>query len=169
MTRPGVEIRLVGPGEHERAGAVVVAAYQALPGHHSTPEYDLELADVARRAAETEVYVAVLGEPDQMIAGCVTFVPDMASPWAEMVEAGESAVRMLAVDPAAQGHGIGSALLGKCIERARALGSTALFLHSTPWMRVAHGMYERAGFVRVPERDWLPVPDVPLLAYRLAL
>jgi hypothetical protein len=36
-------------------------------------------------------------------------------------------------------------------------------------MRSAHHLYERLGFERVPERDWVPVPDVPLLAFRLAL
>ena len=44
-----------------------------------------------------------------------------------------------------------------------------MFLHSTPWMEAAHRLYGSMGFVRVPERDWLPVPDVPLLAFRLAL
>jgi hypothetical protein len=36
-------------------------------------------------------------------------------------------------------------------------------------MTTAHRLYEQAGFVRVPERDWRPVPTVPLLAFRLAL
>jgi ribosomal protein S18 acetylase RimI-like enzyme len=168
--RTSAEVRLVRPGEHEEAGAVVLAAYRALPGSNSSPGYDLVLADVGRRAEEAEVYVAVAGAPaGKGVLGCVTFVPDMTSPWAEMVEPGESAVRMLAVDPAAQGRGIGRALLEQCIARGRELGSSALFLHSTPWMVVAHGLYERSGFVRVPERDWRPVPEVPLLAYRLEL
>jgi hypothetical protein len=36
-------------------------------------------------------------------------------------------------------------------------------------MEAAHHLYESAGFVRLPERDWLPVPEVPLMAFRLAL
>ncbi|MHB8505403.1 MAG: GNAT family N-acetyltransferase, partial [Acidimicrobiales bacterium] len=72
-------------------------------------------------------------------------------------------------DPAAQGRGAGSALLDACVERARAAGRTAVFLHSTPWMTAAHRLYARAGFERVPSRDWLPVPEVPLLAFRLAV
>ena len=36
-------------------------------------------------------------------------------------------------------------------------------------MDAAHRLYQRNHFVRVPERDWLPEPDVPLLAFRLAL
>jgi ribosomal protein S18 acetylase RimI-like enzyme len=124
--------------------------------------YARELADVGRRAAEAEVLVAV----DGGLVGCVTFVPDPASPWAEGLHAGESSIRMLAVDPSAQGRGAGGALLAACLERARSLERTAVFLHSTPWMHAAHHLYGRAGFVRVPARDWLPSPDVPLLAFR---
>ena len=36
-------------------------------------------------------------------------------------------------------------------------------------MRPAQRLYERAGFVREPQRDWSPVPDVHLIAYRLDL
>jgi GNAT superfamily N-acetyltransferase len=169
------EVRPVRPSEYHRAGALVVAAYAALPGSHSSPEYDRELADVERRVTGAEVLVAVEtespGDPDETgpLLGCVTFVPDSSSPWAELLEEGESGVRMLAVDPAAQGGGVGGQLLTACIDRARALGRRALVLHSTPWMTVAHHLYERAGFVREPARDWLPVPEVPLRAYRLDL
>jgi hypothetical protein len=36
-------------------------------------------------------------------------------------------------------------------------------------MRAAHRLYERAGFVRMPERDWSPAPGTTLLAYGLAM
>ncbi len=162
---PDVQVRPVGPDEYELAGRIVVRAYESLPGNHMTGGYAEVLADVGRRAGEAEVLVAVGPE----LLGCVTFVPDSSSPWAELLGPGEAGVRMLAVDPSAQGRGVGRALLSACIERARQLGRAALFLHSTPWMEVAHHLYESAGFVRLPERDWFPVPEVPLLAFRLAL
>ena len=161
-----IEVRPVRPEEHDAAGRLVVAAYRALPGSHMTGGYETELADVARRAAEAEVLVAA---GDGALAGCVTFVPDHRNPWAEGLRPDEASIRMLAVDPAAQGRGAGCALLDACTDRARALGRGAVFLHSTPWMTAAHHIYERAGFVRVPDRDWTPVPDVPLLAFRLDL
>ena len=185
-----MQIRPVRPEEHLSAGHVVLSAYDALPGSHMTEEYAGFLADVARRSVEAEVLVAVgqvavgqvavgqfavgqvaVGQVavGQGLLGCVTFVPDASSRWAEMMAEDESGVRMLAVNPAAQGHGIGQALLGACIGRARELGRGGLFLHSTPWMPVAHHLYEKAGFARVPERDWRPIPEVPLLAFRLDL
>lgn len=160
-----VEIRPVSPAEYEAAGRLVVAAYAALPGGHSDDEYDAELAAVARRAIEAEVLVAL--EPE--LVGCVTLVPDADSPWAELLEEGEAGIRMLAVDPASWGRGIGRLLIEACIARARRLGRRAVVLHSTPWMEAAHHLYVTSGFERLPERDWLPVPDVPLLAFRRPL
>jgi ribosomal protein S18 acetylase RimI-like enzyme len=161
-----MEVRRLRVGEHDAASVLVVAAYRALPGAHMSGGYELDLADVARRDAEADVLVAVDGRD---LIGCVTFVPDSANPWAEELEDGEASIRMLAVDPAAQGRGVGRALLDACEQRAHSLGRRAIFLHSTPWMAAAHRLYARIGFVRVPERDWLPVPEVPLLAFRLDL
>jgi ribosomal protein S18 acetylase RimI-like enzyme len=161
-----VEVRLIHAGEFEAAGRLVVAAYEALEGSHMTGEYATELADVARRAQEADVFVAAEGSELQ---GCVTFVPDASNPWAEGLVDGEASIRMLAVDPEAQGKGAGRALLDACVHQAHALGRSAVFLHSTPWMTAAHHLYDRAGFIRVRDRDWLPIPEVPLLAFRLDL
>ena len=162
---PGVQVRPVEPDEYELAGRIVLSAYESVPGNHMTGGYAEVLADVGRRAGEAEVLVAVGPE----LLGCVTFVPNGSSPWAELLGPGEAGVRMLAVDPSAQGRGVGRALLNACIERACQLGRAGLLLHSTPWMEAAHHLYESAGFVRLPERDWLPVPEVPLMAFRLVL
>lgn len=167
-----MEVRPVRPDEYERAGELVVAAYRALPGAHLSGDYAELLADVARRAVEAEVLVAVdvdgaRGPVD--VLGCVTFVPDSSSPWSELLEDREAGIRMLAVHPDAQRRGAGRGLVRACIGRAEALGRVALVLHTTPWMRAAHALYEDLGFVRLEERDWTPVPEVPLLAYRLEL
>jgi ribosomal protein S18 acetylase RimI-like enzyme len=144
----------------------VVAAYAAVPGGDLSAAYEESLRDVARRAAEADVLVAVNGCG---LFGCVTFVSDAANPWAEQLEEDEASIRMLAVDPAVQRQGAGRALLDASILRAHELGRGGLFLHSTPWMAAAHRLYGLAGFVRAPERDWLPVPEVALLAFRLDL
>jgi GNAT superfamily N-acetyltransferase len=164
-----MRVRLVQPGEYERVGQLVVAAYRALPGGHTLGDYAAELADVARRAGKAEVMVALVGDDEDGLVGSVTFVPDASSPYAEHLGPGEAGVRMLAVAPRAQGRGVGRALVDACIGRAKELQRTALILHTTPWMTTAHHLYEASGFDRFPDRDWAPVPEVPLLAYRLAL
>jgi ribosomal protein S18 acetylase RimI-like enzyme len=160
-----VEVRPVKSEEFTEAGQVVVAAYAALPGAHLSGGYADELADVAGRVNDSEVFVAV----DTRVIGCVTLVPDRFSSLAEELEDGEAGIRMLAVDPGNQRRGVGQALLAACIKRGIQLRRRGLVLHTTPWMTAAQQLYERAGFVRIPQRDFTPIPDVPLVAFRLPL
>ncbi len=53
----------------------------------------------------------------------------------------------------------------RCEERARAHGATRMLLSSLADMAAAHRVYGRLGYVRLPERDWSPMPDVHLIAY----
>ena len=159
-----VEVRPAAPGDYERVGRLTVAAYAALPGRPVGAAYEEELRAVARRAAGAVVLVAV---EDGQVRGAVTYVPDPDSPWAEGLLEGEASVRMLAVDPAAQGRGAGTALLEACVDLARVSGRARVVLHSTPWMTAAHRLYRRLGFRRAPERDWQPLPHVPLLGFVL--
>ena len=74
-------------------------------------------------------------------------------------------IRLLAVAPAARGHGIGAALVRECLHRARQSGAAAVTLHTTEMMRVAMQMYERMGFVHTPELDFHPVPEITIKGY----
>lgn len=163
---PATVVRPVGPHQYEEAGAVVVDAYRAVLGTKLSIAYAAELADVAARVSGATVLVAVDGEGS--VVGCVTYVPDPTSPWAEDLRAGEAAIRMLAVAPTAQGQGLGRRLTEACIIRARQAGASALALHSTEEMGVAHALYRSLGFERAPDRDWEPEPGIWLLAFLLS-
>lgn len=164
-----MEIREIEDGEADRAGDIVVAAYRALGGAPPIDEngYADELRDVERRVYEAVVLVAV--DDAGGLVGCVTYVPDEKSPLAEGLAPGEASMRMLGVAPAARRRGVGRALVEACVARARAAGKQRVFIHSGAWMREAHAMYQSLGFVRVPERDWTPAPDVPLYGFALDL
>ncbi|MDQ1713686.1 MAG: hypothetical protein QOE45_3136 [Frankiaceae bacterium] len=123
------------------------------------------MRDVAHRAAHAEVLVATdVGR----VLGSVTNVPD-GGPYGEIAERGEAEFRMLAVDPAAQGRGVGEALVRAVVEDARRRGRRRVVLSSGTWMAAAHRIYGRLGFTRLPERDWTPVPGIALRAYALDL
>lgn len=158
-------IRRPLPAELAPLGDLVVAAYHAIGALEGDDEYVPELRDVARRDREAVVLAAV-DDATGALLGCITYVPDPANPWAEHLREGEASIRMLAVDPAAQGRGAGTALVAACLDRARAEGRTGVFLHSLPIMTAAQRIYDRFGFRRVPERDWV-FPDFLLLGFEL--
>jgi ribosomal protein S18 acetylase RimI-like enzyme len=164
-----VIIRPVQPAEYEELGALTLDAYTTLDGHVHEPEYEAELADVRTRAEAPSTIVLVAVDGDGRVLGGVTHVSDHRSPFAEGVPDDASAIRMLAVSRGVQGRGTGDALVRACIERAQADGKSSVVLHTTPWMTTAHRLYDRLGFRRDADRDWMPSPDVPLLGYRLDL
>ncbi|MGD0019391.1 MAG: GNAT family N-acetyltransferase [Candidatus Limnocylindrales bacterium] len=157
-------IRPVRPDEHEALGELTVAAYHALEDvMHHQDAYDRRLRDVARRAETSCVLVAVT--PAGELLGGVTYVSGPDDPYSEELREGEAGIRMLAVDPARQRQGVGRALTKECLARARAAGRRRLVLHTGAWMPDAIRLYERMGFVRVPELDFVPVPGIDLIAY----
>ncbi|MGH9242860.1 MAG: GNAT family N-acetyltransferase [Acidimicrobiales bacterium] len=164
-----MRIRAVRPREYERVGEITVAAYAAVDGYVSEPDYEVELRDVGGRAGARATAVLVAVDDDGTVLGGVTYVSDLTSPFVEHDIDGAAGIRMLAVDPAAQGRGVGRALTEACLARARAEGRCEVVLHSTQWMVTAHRLYERLGFVRDPDLDFAPVPDIELRAFRLRL
>jgi ribosomal protein S18 acetylase RimI-like enzyme len=166
-----IVIRPARPAEFETVGEITAQAYlrDGLLDFGEDDAYLAKLRDVAKRAAHAQVLAAVRGAD---VLGGVTFVPS-GGPMAEISGPSEAEIRMLAVAHAARGRGVGEALVRACVDRARALpGCTAVVLSTQRTMRTAHRLYERLGFVRTPERDWNPLPevyDIQLLAYRLTL
>jgi len=159
--------RLTFDDDLELFGKIVLSSYLALPGHPADASYDNELADVGARVRDGVVFGAF---EDSAPRGCVTYVEDASSPYAEDLLDGEASFRMLGVSTEAQGRGVGEALVVHCLDQARASGRSAVFIHTGDWMATAHRLYRRLGFVHVPERDW-PVPEygIVLLGYRYLL
>jgi len=163
-----VTVRPVHTSELAAVGELTVHAYAADGFVCSGERYADRLRDVATRAREAEVYVGVLPEHPDAIAGTVTFCPQ-GSPWCELAQPGEGEFRMLAVAPQARRRGVAEALVGACLERAEELGYSAVVLSSLPVQQAAHRIYERLGFRRTPDLDWSPEEGVGLVAYRLEL
>ncbi|MGW1782216.1 GNAT family N-acetyltransferase [Streptomyces sp. NPDC002143] len=166
-----IRIRAVRPTEHDALGELTARAYldDGLLDFGESDEYLHELKDVAKRTAAAEVLVAVEGDA---VLGGVTFVPSGGA-MADIARPGGAEIRMLAVAREVRGRGAGEALVRACLDRARAAeGCTAVVLSTQRTMAAAHRIYERLGFVRTPERDWNPLPqldDITLLAYKLTL
>jgi len=76
-------------------------------------------------------------------------------------------IRMLVVDPAFRGKGIGRALSDACIARAKRDGSPIIALHTSPIMSVALPMYLKMGFVKA--YDAPPIFGVAYAVYTKAL
>lgn len=158
-----IEVRPADGSEYDRVARIMLDAYGAVPGFRLDEPYAAELADVAGRSASTTLLVAV--DDDAGVVGAVTYLDDATSPYAQTMQHGEAALRMLAVDPAFQGRGAGAALVEACKARASEAGVARLVLHTTEWMTAGQRLYRRHGFFRSPERDAVVGEGIQLLGY----
>jgi len=165
-----VIVRDALPGELAEVGEIRVAAYVA-DGFMSPDSGYAPTLRALGADGDGQILVAIdegTDEGDGRILGTVTL-----QFWPHGGEIGvgrdEAEIRALAVVPGQQGRGTGTALLNAVIERAGRAGVRRLLLLTQQEMKTAQRMYQRAGFLRLPERDWTPVEGVVLLAYSLAL
>ncbi len=145
-----VRIREALPAEYGEVAQLTVDAYREY-AERMPPEtwaqYEIDLADVSRRAETAAILVA---EADGTLVGALAYFSAgkrdsdwLAADWAYF--------RALGVAPNHRGLGIGRALTQACIDRARVEGAGGLGLHTTEVMPLAREMYERMGFVQHAE------------------
>jgi ribosomal protein S18 acetylase RimI-like enzyme len=157
---PSPSVQLARPADFDRIAELTVGVY--VDGGLVSQGYTAELADVAGRSTRSELLV--VRDTDERVVGSVALV--LAGDFGEVTASDdEAAFRMLVVDPAVQGRGIGELLVTSCLDRARAAGRRRMVLSTGPPMTAAHRLYERLGFSRLPERDWSPVPGTDLLVF----
>ena len=169
MENRGLIIRNARPDESDDVSLLLRDAYRQYENFfrpETWKSYLEDIMDVPSRLGKSDLIVAEL---DRRMAGCVTLYLDGSQSFPEAWPGGWAVVRLLAVHPAYRDQGIGRALMEECIHRCRQAKIAAIGLHTTEVMDVARQMYERMGFVRVPEFDFHPAPGVTVMAYSLQL
>ncbi|WP_022889971.1 GNAT family N-acetyltransferase [Agromyces italicus] len=161
-------IRPVRPEEFAAEAELIVRAFAAGPYGHlpKSAERAAFEADTTGRAAAGEVLVAV-GD-DGGVVGTAS-VLRAGTPYARVAVDGEAEIRLLSVDPAEQGSGVGAALMRASLEAALEWGATALVLDTGTRNVRAQALYERLGFERASERDATVGAGVDSLVYRFPL
>ena len=167
-------IAVARPDQYTAIGELLVQTYSALPGMPrilDQPEYYARLRDVGARAsnAAITVYVALSAAGD--LLGSVDFIHSMdqyGSGGSATTVADAAGIRLLAVAEAYRGGGMGKRLTGVCIERAAAMGKSQVILHTTRAMATAWTMYERLGFVRSEDLDFMQ-GELQVYGFRLRL
>ncbi|WP_303310350.1 GNAT family N-acetyltransferase [Hymenobacter sp. BT730] len=174
MTQQAYPIRNARPEEFEQIGKLLVQVYSQLEGFpkpEEQPAYYHMLSAIGEvtRNPGTELLVAV--SPDDRIAGVVVFFSDMqyyGSGGIATQEKHAAGFRLLAVDPATRGQGVGKLLTRACIRKAKELHRAQVIIHSTKAMQVAWQMYEALGFKRAEELDFMQ-GSLPVFGFRLLL
>jgi predicted N-acetyltransferase YhbS len=153
------------PADYSEVRRITREAYLHA-GHFSADHPYMSVLDgVEHRAEHAEVWVA---EASGAVVAAVTLT-FAGQPYSEIAHDNELEFRMLAVDPAVQGNGVGRAVVRRVIDHAQALPDiSGISITSATFMERAHGLYESLGFRRAPARDWyVPGENVLLWVFRL--
>jgi GNAT superfamily N-acetyltransferase len=167
-------IREIHPSEHATLGQLMVEVYSRLAGFPTPaeqPGYYAMLANIGAFTHKQAAKVLVAIAPERGLVGGVVYFGDMAeygSGGTATAIKNASGIRLLGVGEAARGLGVGKALTTACIDLARAKGHAQVVLHTTQAMTTAWGMYEKLGFARSPDLDFMQ-GELPVFGFRLAL
>ncbi|WP_238345998.1 GNAT family N-acetyltransferase [Luteimonas saliphila] len=167
-------IRDVHSSEFEALGRLMVGVYSSLEGFPTPaeqPRYYEMLADIGRLSEKPSTHVLVALSGDGRLVGGIVYFDDMAqygSGGSATSIRDAAGIRLLGVDPAFRGSGAGKALTLACIQRARERGHSQVILHTTQAMTVAWRLYEKLGFVRSGDLDFLQ-DNLPVFGFRLGL
>jgi len=161
MESSQIQIRVAQPSELPDVGNLMITVYSQLegfPSRQEQPSYYEQFNNLPSltKAGDTQVIVAIT---NGIIVGAIIFYPDVkhygAGGEATTSLANTAAIRLLAVSVGAKGKGIGRMLTEHCIAKAQAAKCSQLILHTTEFMPTALSLYEKFGFERFPDIDFM--------------
>jgi ribosomal protein S18 acetylase RimI-like enzyme len=163
-----IEVRPARAEELTAAGEVVAAAY--LNDLRVSSWYADRLRDTAARAAHATLLVAVDTRDRDTVLGSLTYARG-GTRYAQVAGGDECEIRMLGVRPDSRGRGVGELLVRAAMAQGTADGAVRMVLSTQTEMAAAHRLYERLGFTRRPDLDWVPEQDrsVQLIGYERVL
>lgn len=174
MSKQEYLVRNAIPGEFDRIGKLMVQVYSQLEGfpkESEQPDYYKMLSNIGEFTNKPGTELLVATSTEGKLAGAVVFFSDMkyyGSGGTATLEQNASGFRLLAVDPLTRGQGIGKLLTIECIRKAKTKNLHQMIIHSTMAMQTAWKMYEKFGFKRSEDLDFMQ-GQLPVYGFRLLL
>jgi GNAT superfamily N-acetyltransferase len=171
---PALQIRDIRKAEFKAFGQLLVEVYSSLPGFPTPaeqPNYYQMLANIGNFTEKKDARVLVSILDGCGLVGGVVYFGDMAeygSGGIATTVRDAAGIRLLGVSPKHRGLGTGKALTLACIRLAKEHGHSQVILHTTKAMQVAWQLYERLGFQRSIDLDFLQ-GELPVFGFRLRL
>jgi GNAT superfamily N-acetyltransferase len=154
---PTIEV-VTTPDDYAEAGRLIRAYLDSLPFEVTFQDVDVELRELPQRYGPPKG-IALLARHAGRAIGVVA-LKDLGEGICEM--------KRLYVEPGARGLGAGRMLVEAIVDEGRRLGYDAMRLDTyPPAMQAAGAMYQRLGFVDIPNYNGNPIAGVRFMELRL--
>ncbi|WP_050182644.1 GNAT family N-acetyltransferase [Domibacillus robiginosus] len=166
-----IAIRQALPGEIESIREQRIKSYEEHAKKIPAEHWEALKSAVSSNADEQEGVELIVAVEEEEVIGSVALFPARSDAYKGLVDMLDyPEIRMLAVTPQARNKGAAKALINECIRRTKESGHSYIGLHTADFMEAAVHLYERLGFVRLPQFDFEPAGDgIIVKAYRLAV
>ncbi len=167
----GFTIRNAKNDEFGAVGELMVKVYSSLsdfPKIEEQPEYYKMLKNVGELTKNPNVELIVAVSKQGKLGGAVVYFHDMkdyGSGGSATREKNACGFRLLAVESQLRGLGLGKDLTLACIKRGERSHSEQIIIHTTRAMKTAWGMYEKLGFRRSEDLDFMQ-EQLPVFGFR---
>ena len=174
MKKVSYKLGFAAPNEYTEIGASMADVYSSLegfPSREDQPNYYSLFDNLATLVGNPATDLITARTHSGELLGSVIYFADMkfyGSGGTATTLLNTSGLRLLAVNPEARGNGVGRALTPKCIELAHEKQQSQVALHTTQYMNSAWALYEKMGFKRFEEIDFLQ-GELPVSGFRLVL
>jgi GNAT superfamily N-acetyltransferase len=159
-----IRVRDYAASDADDLNRIAVAAFSEFRDHYR--DWPTMLAGLSKTADLSTSGEVIVAEFQNRLAGAVAYFGP-SRPKAAFFDQRWPIIRMLVVDPACRGNGLGRILSAECIARAKRDGSPVIALHTSPIMTTALPMYLRMGFVKACDAP--PIHGVSYAVYTKAL
>ncbi|GIQ57291.1 N-acetyltransferase [Flavobacterium collinsii] len=174
MTSSIYIVRNALPSEFEEIGKLLISVYSQLDGfpkENEQPNYYKMLANIGDFTNYPQTELLVATDENNALLGAVVYFNDMqyyGSGGIATQEQNSSGFRLLGVATTARGKGIGKLLTQECIQKAASDKREQVIIHSTLAMKTAWEMYEKLGFTRSEDLDFMQ-GELAVFGFRLPL
>jgi GNAT superfamily N-acetyltransferase len=168
------EVRNAKPEEFATVGRLMVEVYSQLEGfpkEKEQPNYYEMLRQVGNFTSKPDTELLVAVGTGGAIKGAVVYFGDMqyyGSGGTATREKNAAGFRLLSVVNDARGLGVGKLLTLSCIEKAKLQKQQQVIIHTTKAMQTAWKMYEKMGFSRSEDLDFVQ-EQLLVFGFRLLL
>ncbi len=167
-------IREAKPDEYSEIGRLMMDVYSKLDGFPKPadqPGYYNMLKNVGELTKKPDTKIIVTESAHGQIAGAVVYFGDMqyyGSGGTATKELNSAGFRLLAVSDEARGKGVAKLLTHECLRLAKSTGKKQVIIHTTMAMQTAWKMYEKIGFKRSEDLDFMQ-GELAVFGFRIGL